>query len=132
MKRLAFALALSILGTTAAAQDFTVDFSWEGLELCTSGRPNIVGNPAFTIANIPNGTVWLYFQLTDLDAPQYPHGGGWISFGQRNGETAKNVFTYKSPCPPNGAHRYTWEVTATNMDRTIPLGTASLTRKYPE
>lgn len=131
MKRLAIAFALSILGTAATAQDFTVDFSWEGLALCTSGRPNTVGNPAFTLENVPDGTQWLYFQLTDVDAPNYPHGGGWIAY---EGETtAKDVFTYKSPCPPNGVHNYTWEVSATvSQDRINTLGAASLTRKYPE
>ena len=131
MKRFVIALVMSILGTAATAQDFTVDFNWVGLKLCTSGSPNIVGNPVFTLENVPEGTQWLYFQLTDLDAPNYPHGGGWIAY--EGDIMAEDVFTYKSPCPPNGVHRYTWEVTATSsQDRNNMLGTAVLTRKYPE
>ena len=131
MKRFAFTLALSIVGTSVTAQDFTIGFGWEGLELCTSGRPNTVGNPVFALENVPEGTQWLYFQLTDLDAPNYPHGGGWIEYDSDT--TPENTFTYKSPCPPNGVHSYTWEVTATSrQDRNNVLGAASFTREYPD
>lgn len=131
MKRLATALALSLFGGNAIAQDFSVSFDWEGLERCVTGRPNNVGNPVFTLSSVPAGTEWLYFKLTDLDVPHYPHGGGWIAY--EGNQTATGIFTYKSPCPPNGAHSYKWEVTATgSRNRDDVVGIASLTREYPE
>lgn len=131
MKRIILTLILSILGNAALAGGFSVAFDWDGLALCTSGRPNIVGNPAFDLADVPAETEWLYFELTDFDARGYNHGGGWISF---DGEltTLSDVFEYKSPCPPNGRHTYEWQVTATrtqSLDN--PLGVAVSTRPYP-
>lgn len=130
MKHFAAALTLSLLGTGAFAQDFTVAFDWEGLKRCTSGQPNTVGNPVFTLDNVPAGTKWLYFKLTDLDVPRYNHGGGWIAYA--GNETDAGVFKYKSPCPPSGKHTYEWEVTAAgSQDLKDALGVAAQTKRYP-
>ena len=131
MKRLFLTIALTVITTGAMAEDFSVGFNWDGLKLCTSGRPNTVGNPAFQLSGVPDGTKWLYFALMDFDARGYNHGGGWIGFD--GGEaTESGVFRYKSPCPPNGTHTYEWSVTATvakNLKN--PLGVATSTLSYP-
>ncbi len=131
MKRIFLTVALSVMATGAVAQNFAVEFNWDGLKLCTSGRPNVVGNPAFRLSEVPEGTKWLYFALTDFDARGYNHGGGWIEYDE--GEvTEAGVFQYKSPCPPNGTHTYEWSVTATvAKSLTNPLGVAASTKSYP-
>ena len=131
MKRIFLTLALSVMATGAMAEDFSVGFNWDGLKLCTSGRPNTVGNSAFELSGVPAGTKWLYFALTDFDARGYNHGGGWIEY-DGNEATKADVFRYKSPCPPNGAHTYEWSVTATVAENLKnPLGVAASTKSYP-
>ena len=131
MKRILLAAAFSVMATGAMVADFTVGFNWDGLKLCTSGRPNTVGNPVFQLSGVPEGTNWLYFALTDFDARGYNHGGGWIEYD--GGEaTEAGAFTYKSPCPPNGTHTYEWSVTANSAKSlTNPLGVAVSTKSYP-
>ena len=131
MKRILLTIALSVLATGSMAQEFSVGFSWDGLVLCTSGRPNTVGNPVFQINDVPNGTTWLYFALTDFDARGYNHGGGWIEYDGGT-VTLADVFSYKSPCPPNGTHTYEWRVTASSSKSlTNPLGVTASTLSYP-
>jgi len=131
MKRIFLTAVLSVLASGAIAQEFAVEFNWDGLELCTSGRPNTVGNPAFQLSDVPDGTNWLYFALTDFDAPGYNHGGGWIEY-VGGAVTQSDVFYYKSPCPPNGTHTYEWRVTASSAQNlTSPLGVAASTLSYP-
>lgn len=130
MKRLLLIGIFTLFGTSAIAGDFKISFNWNDLRLCTSGRPNIVGNPVFTLSDVPDGTKWLYFGLTDLDARTYRHGGGWVEY---NGNvTDAGVFKYKSPCPPNGTHTYEWQVTATkNQNLDGALGVAISRQTYP-
>ncbi|MEE9453623.1 MAG: YbhB/YbcL family Raf kinase inhibitor-like protein [Paracoccaceae bacterium] len=131
MKNILGAMILSFVGTAAFAGGFSIQFTWDGLKSCTSGRPNTVGNPAFTLAGVPEGTKWLYFKLTDIDVPNYRHGGGWIGY---TGDTMPaDVFTYKSPCPPNGVHTYEWKVTASaSKDLANPLGVTAMRLDYPK
>ena len=133
MKFLVAFIVSLLFANSASAGGFSIGFDWSGLRRCTSGRPNVVGNPAFTLANVPAGTKWIYFKLTDLDVPTYNHGGGWIAY---NGEsvTKAGVFRYNSPCPPNGTHIYEWQATATDNRDSLqnPLGIARATRPYPD
>ncbi len=131
MKRILITIALLGAATGAVADEFTVGFNWEGLKLCTSGRPNTVGNPVFQLNDVPDGTKWLYFELTDFDALGYNHGGGWIEYDGAE-MTQADVFRYKSPCPPNGTHTYEWSVTAApTQSLSNPLGVAASTLSYP-
>lgn len=131
MKKILTIIATSLIATSAQADDFSISFNWDGLELCDSGQPNIVDSPVFTLENVPEGTEWLYFDLTDLDYPSYPHGKGWIEYdGDR---TLAGVFKYFSPCPPDGVHNYEWKVTAAgSKDIEDELGTAASVLRYPE
>ena len=88
-----------------------IEFDWSNLKKCTSGNPNTVSNPTFTLNNVPNGTKWIHFKLVDLDVKSYNHGGGWVEYkGQSTIDPG--AFKYKSPCPPNGKHKYEWTATA--------------------
>jgi phosphatidylethanolamine-binding protein (PEBP) family uncharacterized protein len=122
-----------VLAGPAAAAEFKITFDWAGLKLCTSGSPNTVSNPLFKVSGLPKGTTYIKFKLTDLDVPGYPHGGGWVKISA-NGTVPGDVFRYKSPCPPSGAHSYEWTATAKTKKGAggKVLGQAKARRKYPD
>ena len=124
--------ALAILGLSGLAQadDFSFEFEWGDIPRCTTGRPNRVDNPTFTVANVPAGTVRLKFRLKDRDAPRYNHGGGEVYY---NGAAVigPGAFKYKSPCPPRTTHTYRWTAKALDQDGES-LAEATASRVYPE
>lgn len=128
LKILALSLALGVASTSAQA--FEINFTWDGLKLCTSGNPNRVSNPAFSLKNVPEGTKFIRFKLVDKDVPGYNHGGGVVKYtGQKS--IKPGAFKYKSPCPPNGRHTYQWKATAQKKKNGGKLATAARQRKYP-
>ncbi|PTX02670.1 YbhB/YbcL family Raf kinase inhibitor-like protein [Pararhodobacter aggregans] len=130
MIRFTFFVAAALLaGATAAQAQFSLAFQWGNIPRCTSGNPNTVPNPQFTIRNLPAGTDTVELRLVDLDVPQYNHGGATLRLSQ-SGTLPPGIFTYRSPCPPNGVHTYQWTATA-RQGRQV-LGTATAQRRYPE
>lgn len=130
MKPMILAAAMT-LAATAASADFKMSFSgWGNIPKCTTGRPNTVGNPAFTLTGVPEGTTQIIFKLKDLDVPGYNHGGGKMKL-KVNGSVKipAGSFKYKSPCPPSGRHTYEWSATAKKGGKT--LATAKASKKYP-
>lgn len=126
------ASALSLLATGAMAADFNIAFTWDGLELCTTGSPNRVSNPAFVVTDLPEGTQYIRFSLKDRDAPSFNHGGGVVKMSA-DGTVPTGAFTYKSPCPPSGSHTYQWTAVAkTKKSGGKRLGKATAQRSYPE
>ena len=118
--------------STAHAEEFSLSFDWGDLKLCTTGNPNIVTNPTFTLNNVPDGTAWIKFKLVDKNVPQYNHGGGWVEYtGQSVIEPG--VFTYKSPCPTNGRHKYEWTATAKSKKSSFggTIAKAKSSKIYP-
>ena len=107
MKKLFIILLFCFLPQTIFASEFSFEFDWSDLKKCTTGNPNTVKNPIFSQKNVPNGTKFIYFKLTDKNVPSYNHGGGWVEYKGEN-EIVPGSFTYKSPCPPNGKHNYEW------------------------
>ncbi|MFT4620239.1 MAG: hypothetical protein ACI95S_001866 [Dinoroseobacter sp.] len=71
MKRFATMAALAICVATPAAAEMTLAFQWGNIPLCTTGRPNTVGNPAFALRGVPAGTDSVEFRLKDLNVPGY-------------------------------------------------------------
>ncbi len=128
--RLLFAAvaALSVSASQATAE-FAISFEWGDIPRCTTGRPNIVGSPAFVLSDVPAGTTSVEFRLKDRDAPNYDHGGAKVKIG-RDGQMPFGAFRYKSPCPPGGTHTYVWTATARAGNKVLARATA--TRKYPE
>ena len=130
MKKVLLIISIYFLTTLNAFAEFSFTFEWGDIKKCTSGNPNRVENPIFTLANVPEGTTELRFKMKDKDVPQYNHGGGKIK--NYGGETViqPGAFKYKSPCPPRGSHTYEWSITAIGDKK--KLGTAKATREYPE
>jgi phosphatidylethanolamine-binding protein (PEBP) family uncharacterized protein len=116
----------------AASAEFALSFEWGDIPLCTTGNPNIVPNPKFVLSNIPEGTKFIQFKLTDLDVPSYNHGGGIVEYTGNN-TIEPGAFEYKSPCPPGGSHRYRWTATAKKKNGFFSgsLGKAEMTKNYP-
>ena len=131
MRKVLLILTIYLLSTLSAHADFSFSFEWGDIKKCTSGNPNRVPNPIFTLTNVPDGTKELRFRMQDKDVPGYNHGGGKIK--NYSGETTiePGAFKYKSPCPPGGKHTYEWTITAIG-DKKKKLGKAKATRKYPE
>ena len=126
-------LALMILcANPILAGDFKITFDWSDLKLCTSGNPNYVNNPRFTLENVPKGTKFIKFSLTDLDVPSYNHGGGSAEYKNQT-VIEPGVFKYNSPCPPSGSHTYEWVASAEDSDSFFSdtLGKVKASKVYP-
>ena len=122
----------TILATPVSclAEEFSISFEWGDIKKCTTGRPNKVLNPIFTLNNVPEGTKFLKFKMKDKNAPSFNHGGGKIEyFGESVIEPG--AFTYKSPCGPNGKHTYEWTVTAQTEKNSGKLAVAKAKKKQP-
>ena len=115
--------------TPVQAGDFEIAFEWGDIPKCTTGRPNQVDNPVFTLSNVPKGTVQIHFKMKDRDVPTFDHGGGKVDYIGID-VIEQGAFKYKSPCPPSGKHTYEWTGTAIdgNGDK---LGKAKARKKYP-
>jgi len=128
-KALVLGTLLVSLPISASAGTFTISFTWDGLKLCRTGRPNIVENPEFIVSGLPAGTTKVNFRLKDKNVPSYNHGGGTVKMS-KDGVVPRGMFKYESPCPPSGSHKYEW--TATAKANLKVLGKAKAVRNYPE
>ena len=114
---------------SAIGDEFSFTFEWGKIPLCDTGDPNEVQNPIFTLQNVPAGTKKINMYLTDLDVPNYDHGGGSIEYKGQN-VIQPGAFEYSSPCPPSGSHEYEWTAWVKDAkDDTI--GKAKAKKDYP-
>jgi len=111
----------------ASAAEFSFSFEWGNIPGCNSGYPNVVSNPIFTFANVPNGTKKLNMHMQDLNV-SYDHGGGVITYTGEN-VIQPGAFEYSSPCPPDGVHTYEWQAKALDAGGGV-IGTAKATKDY--
>ena len=129
LKRLsAISALLLLMGTNslhAQLPNFTADFTWQGSTSCFDPE-----SPPFSLNGVPGGTKVLRFSMKDLDAPNYPHGGGSVAYNGQS-QIGRGAFSYRGPCPPQGQHSYQWTVEA--QDGTgKTLAVATVTKKFPE
>ena len=120
------AMALGIAGcalflTTSGAFAFSASFAW-----CS-------GSPSFALTDVPQGTVRLRFAMTDLNVPNFHHGGGTIAY---SGQTAVPCGAFSSgftgPSPPAGqVHTYQFSVKALGPNGAV-LATTTTPRRFPE
>lgn len=98
--------ALASIFAPSAAFALSASFSWKNTSACSST------SPAFTVRGAPKGTASLRFNMRDLDAPNFRHGGSTVAYDGK-GRVAQGAITYVGPCPPTGqTHRYVWTVEA--------------------
>jgi hypothetical protein len=127
MPALMVSVIVALIGLTpliAEAAGFTVDFSWSETGSCFDPK-----SPPFSLAGVPAGTTRLKFAMKDLDAPNFPHGGGTVAYAGENRIT-RGAFSYQGPCPPFGQHTYQWTVEAQD-DAGRTLATATVAKPFP-
>jgi len=113
------ALALCVSAPDAFA--FSASFNW------------CAGSPSFALADVPAGTAKLVFAMTDLNVPDFHHGGGTVAY---SGEPAVPCGAFSrgfiGPSPPSGqVHTYEFTVKALGPGGAV-LATTTARRKYPE
>jgi phosphatidylethanolamine-binding protein (PEBP) family uncharacterized protein len=115
---LAVALALTAPGALA----FSISFAW-----CADGSPN------FQLGDVPKGTVNLRFAMTDLDKPDFHHGGGTVGYrGQPEVPCDAFATGFVGPSPPPGeVHTYEFTIEALDLNGKV-LGATTARRKFPE
>jgi phosphatidylethanolamine-binding protein (PEBP) family uncharacterized protein len=115
-------LASVIAGTSANALTVAVD--WTGTAKCFDTQ-----SPVFKLKGVPKSAKQLRFAMMDLNAPNYPHGGGTVSYSGQ-AQLSKGAFRYTGPCPPDGVHQYHWTVEALDASgQTIDSG--KVTAPFP-
>lgn len=123
----------ALAGFTLPAAAFELSFRWGATPACDSGQPAVVDSPEFVLANVPPGTRVIAFEMIDLNAPDFRHGGDTVPYAGEEVVPA-GAFRYLGPCPPAGPHRYMWTATARDRGTTFgrTLGEASATRSFPD
>ncbi|TPM34465.1 phospholipid-binding protein [Mesorhizobium sp. B2-3-5] len=121
--RLALAFGFIMAMTTAASAGMTMTFEWGPTAKCFDPK-----SPPITLSGVPAGTKTLAFRMTDLDAPDFKHGGGTVAFaGQKT--LPYGTFSYRGPCPPKP---HTYEISVRALDSTGKiLATAKARKRFP-
>jgi hypothetical protein len=116
---LAAGIVLSL--STSGAFAFSASFSW-----CP-------GSPRFALADVPQATAKLDFQMTDLNKPSFHHGGGTVDYrGQPEVPCGAFAKGFVGPSPPPGeVHTYEFTVKALGSNGAA-LATTTARRKFPE
>ena len=84
-----------------------VEFTWTTADECSEVSPEI------RVTGIPGATETLKVSLTDLDSPDFPHGGGTVRYDGSNIIPAGALNEYFGPCPPfDDQHNYSINVDA--------------------
>ena len=124
-RRLVFiAVAVAAIALPLNASAMSIKFSWAGYTACSSR------SPAFTVSEVPAGTVKLAFRMIDREVPTYPHGGGTIAYSGSS-DVPAGAFSYKGPCPPGGQqHSYQWTVQALDS-KGHAIASTSAAEKFP-
>lgn len=94
-------------------------------------------SPAIRWFNLPEGTVEVAIQVTDLESDSYVHwviagldpasggiGEGEVPIGAVQATNSAGTIGYTGPCPPHGeTHNYLFEVSALDQQIELPNGT---------
>ncbi len=123
----------ALIASALPAAAFELSFSWGTTPACDSGRPSVVASPEFKLGDVPPGTRVIEFEMIDLNAPDFRHGGGTVPYAGGDIVPA-GAFRYLGPCPPVGSHRYMWTARARDRGTTFgrTLGETSAARSFPE
>lgn len=97
--------AIAALTASPAIADMKASFDWGPTGKCFDSK-----SPPFRVSGVPEGTKKLSFSMTDLDAPDYRHGGGKVDYAGQDA-IPYGAFRYKGPCPPT-RHKYRFTIKA--------------------
>lgn len=112
-----------VLLNSPAFAEMKASFSWGETKKCFDRN-----SPPFKISGAPAGTAKLSFLMTDLNAPDYRHGGGSVEFSGK-GDFPYGAFKYKGPCPPA---RHTYQFTVKALDgKGKVLATTKVKKAFP-
>lgn len=122
MKR-ALIIAAAILASSPAMAEMKASFDWGQTTKCFDKN-----SPPFKVSGVPEGTAKLAFTMTDLDAPDYRHGGGKVDY---TGQSAipYGAFRYKGPCPPS-RHKYRFTIKALDA-KGKEIAKTTATKSFP-
>jgi phosphatidylethanolamine-binding protein (PEBP) family uncharacterized protein len=123
----ALSFAALVLALTAPeALAFSISFAW-----CQASSNG--GSPNFQLGDVPKGTVNLRFAMTDLDKPEFHHGGGTVGYrGQPEVPCDAFATGFVGPSPPPGeVHTYEFTIQALDLNGKV-LGATTARRKFPE
>ncbi len=87
-------LAAALILAPACAQAMSVSFTWGPTKKCFDSK-----SPPMTVRGVPKGTKSLDIRMKDLNAPNYPHGGGRVTYKGKK-RLPYGAFRYRGPCPP--------------------------------
>ncbi len=109
------AIVLSFRIASVSADDFSIDFSWEGIARCSSTPPDI------KLVNVPDDTARFQIKLVDLDFTAFNHGGGIAPYtgDDKIRESDYESEDYRGPCPPGDTHTYEFTVQALGEDGSV-------------
>lgn len=84
------------------------------------------------LKGVPAGTAKLDFRMTDLDKPDFRHGGGTVAYhGQASIPCGAFSAGFVGPSPPPGqVHTYRFVIRALDAQGSA-LATTTASRKYP-
>ncbi len=125
MKKLVFTACalIAAIGLPITASAMGLSLAWGPTKKCFDPK-----SPPMTVSAAPTGTKKLRFNMTDLDAPDYPHGGGTVVY-TGNGKLPYGAFRYRGPCPPS-PHIYRMTVEALDGSGKV-LAMAAAKRRFP-
>ncbi len=86
------AVALALVPGLASAMGLS--FEWAPMTKCFDPE-----SPPLSVSGVPAGTQAIHFEMHDLQAPNFHHGGGTVAYRGRD-RFPYGAFTYKGPCPP--------------------------------
>ena len=123
------ALILSVFGCESEkvsqdAVELSVDFSWEGMERCGWGNPEI------SFSGVPAQTKFIKVHMYD-HVYSHDHGQVIVPY-TKNGIIDRGRFKeIQEPCPPGSPGRY--EITIKAVDENeVVIGIGSKERYFPE
>ena len=107
-----------------SAVELSVDFTWEGLERC------LWGNPEIHVSGVPEKTKMLIISMYDHN---YSHDHGKVSIPY-TGELMFEMNKFRDlqgPCPAGSPGRYEITIKALDKDKVV-IGIGSKERLFPE
>ena len=118
------ALSAAVLfAAMSSASAMGLNFAWGPTKKCFDPK-----SPPMVVTKVPDRTAKLRFKMVDLNAPNYPHGGGTVKWSGKKA-IPYGAFRYKGPCPPS-PHTYRITVQALDAKGKV-LAKASAKRRFP-